>query len=191
MISPGIRIRILLLFLILFPLRGAFAHGTGAISLSSKQSSPGATITIFGAEFAHNSSVRLELRSILDKVVFGRVQTSAKGTFQQVVTIPATSKPGQYSIVAVAPDGDVAAQTTLMIAEAAAAAAATAADETHPGMHDMPGMQGMGGPHATGEMMDVPIPITPSGWAVITAIVVVSAATGIWLLRSGRRTQTI
>ena len=185
MISPGIRIRILLLVLILFPLRNAFAHGTGAISLSSKQSSPGGTMTVFGAEFAHNSSVRLELRSILDKVVFGRVQTSAKGTFQQIVTIPTNSKPGQYSIVAVAPDGDVAAQATLIISEAAAA------EETHPGMHDMPGMQGMGGPHATGEMMDVPIPITPSGWAVITAIVVASAATGIWLLRSGRRTQAI
>ena len=59
------------------------------------------------------------------------------------------------------------------------------AGEIHPGMHDMPGMQGMGGPHATGEMMDVPIPITPWGWAVITAILVVSAAMGIRLLRTG------
>ena len=183
--SRGIRLGILLLVLAAFPFRSAFAHGTGAISLSSKQSSPGATITIFGTEFAHNSSVRLELRSILEKVVFGRVQTSAKGTFQQIVTIPANSKPGQYTIVAVAPDGDVAAQATLMIAGVAAG------QETHPGMHDMPGMQGMGGAHATAEMMDVPIPITASGWAVITVIVLVSAATGIWLLRAGRPTQTI
>ena len=177
--SRVIRLRIFLLGLALFPLRSAFAHGTGAISLSSKQSSPGLTITVFGTEFLHNSSVRLELRSILEKVVFGRVQTSAKGTFQQSVTIPSNSKPGQYTIVAVAPDGDVAAQATLMIAEV------PVAGEIHPGMHDMPGMQGMGGPHATGEMMDVPIPITPWGWAVITAIVVVSAAMGIRLLRTG------
>lgn len=183
--SRGIRLRILLFALAVFPLRSAFAHGTGAISLSSKQSSPGATITIFGIEFAPNSSVRLELRGVLERNVFGRVQTSAKGTFQQVVTIPATSKPGQYTIVAVAPDGDVVAQAMLMIA------AAPAAGEAHPGMHDMPGMQGMGGPHASAEMMDVPIPITAWGWAVITAIVVVSAATGAWLLRAGRRTQTI
>ena len=183
--SRAIRLRILLLVLTLFPLHSAFAHGTGAISLSSKQSSPGLTITVFGTEFVHNSSVRLELRSILEKVVFGRVQTSAKGTFQQIVTIPSNSKPGQYTIVAVAPDGDVAAQATLMIAEVATA------QETHPGMHDMPGMQGMGGAHATAEMMDVPIPITASGWAVITVIVLASAATGVWLLRAGRRTQTI
>ena len=183
--SRGIRLGILLLALVVVPSRNAFAHGTGAIALSSKQTSPGETITIFGTEFAHNSSVRLELRSILDKVVFGRVQTSGKGTFQQVVTIPPNSKPGQYSIVAVAPDGDVAAQATLMIAEAAVTQVA------HPGMHDMPGMQGMGGPHATREMMEVEIPITPSGWAVIAAIVVGSAAAGIWLLRSGRRTQAI
>ena len=182
--SREIRLRILLLVLAVLPLRSAFAHGSGAISLSSKQSFPGATITIFGAEFARNSSVRLELRGILESHVFGRVQTSAKGTFQQVVTIPAGSKLGEYTIVAVAPDGDVAAQATLMIAEVAAA------QETHPGMHDMPGMQGMGGAHATGEMMDVPIPITAWGWAVITVIVLVSAATGVRLLRTGRRTQT-
>lgn len=180
----GIRSSILLLALAV-PFRSASAHGTGAISLSSKQSPPGSTITIFGAEFAHNSSVRLELRSILETVVFGRVQTGAKGTFQQIVTIPATSKPGQYSIVAVAPDGDAVAQATLMIAQVAAA------EETHPGMHDMPGMQGMGGPHASAEMMDVPIPITGWGWAVITAIVVASAATGAWLLRTGRQTQLV
>ena len=178
--SRAIRLRVLLLVLALFPLRSAFAHGTGAISLSSKQSSPGLTITIFGTEFVHNSSVRLELRSILDKVVFGRVQTSVKGTFQQIVTIPANSKPGQYTIVAVAPDGDVAAQATLMIAEV------PVAGEIHPGMHDMPGMQWMGGPHATAEMMDVTIPITTSGWAAITAIVVLSAVSGVWLLRAGR-----
>lgn len=183
--SRGILLGVLLIPLILFPPRDAFAHGTGALSLSSKQTSPGATITIFGTEFAHNSSVRLELRGILDKVVFGRVQTSGKGTFQQVVTIPANSKPGQFSIVAVAPDGDVAAQATLMIG------AAVAPQETHPGMHDMPGMQGMAGPHATREMMEVEIPITPSGWAVIAAIVLSSAAAGIWLLRSGRRTPAI
>ena len=182
MSSRGIRPAILLVALMALP-SGALAHGTGALALSSKQTSPGATITIFGTEFAPNSSVRLELRSILDKVVFGRVRTSAKGTFQQVVTIPANSKPGQYSIVAVAPDGDVAAQAMLMISEAAVS------PETHPGMHDMPGMQGMGGPHATREMMEIEIPITPSGWAVIAAIVGASAAGGIWLLRAGRRTQ--
>ena len=173
-----LRSSILFLALAMIPVRSASAHGSGAISLSSKQSSPGSTMTIFGTEFAHNSSVRLELRGILDKAVFGRVQTSAKGTFQQVVTIPASSRPGQYNIVAVAPDGDVAAQATLMIAGAAVA------QETHPGMHDMPGMQGMGGAHATGDNMDIPIPITAWGWAVITAIIVGSAATGVWLLRS-------
>ena len=177
----GIRSSILLFALAVVPVRSASAHGSGAISLSSKQSAPGATITVFGTEFAHNSSVRLELRSILDNVVFGRVQTSAKGTFQQIVTIPATSKPGQYNIVAIAPDGDVAAQATLMIS------LTSTAEEVHPGMHDMPGMQGMGGPHASGEMMDVPIPITPWGWAAIAVIVVGSAAMGVWLLQGGRQ----
>ena len=181
--SRGIRLGILFLVLAALPLGSAFAHGGGAISLSAKQSFPGATMTVFGTEFARNSSVRLELRSILESYVFGRVQTSAKGTFQQIVTIPAGSKPGQYTIVAVAPDGDVAAQATLMIADL------VTDQETHPGMHDMPGMQGMGGAHATADMMDVPIPITPWGWAVIAVIVLFSAVAGVWLLRAGRPTQ--
>lgn len=181
----GIRSSILILALAVVPVRSASAHGSGAISLSSKLSSPGTTITVWGAEFARNSSVRLELRGVLANYVFGRVQTGAKGTFQQIVTIPASSKPGQYSIVAVAPDGDAVAQATLMITDS------PAAEATHPGMHDMPGMQGMGGPHASAEMMNVPIPITAWGWAVIVAIVVVSAVTGVWLLRGGRRMETI
>ena len=180
-----IRVVTPLIALVVFPLQNALAHGTGAISLSAKQSAPGATITVFGSEFAHNSSVRLELRSMLARVVFGRVQTSAKGAFQQVVTIPLNSKPSEYAIVAVAPDGDVVAQATLLVVEG------PAAQETHPGMHDMPGMQGMRGPHATREMMDVPITITPWGWAVIAVTIVGSAATGIWLLRSGRSQQVI
>lgn len=173
----------LLVALALFPLRSASPHGTGAIALSTKQASPGGTVTVSGKEFAPNSSTRLELRGVLASQVFGRVQTSAKGTFEQVVTIPAASKPGQYSIVAVAPDGDVAASATLMIS------AAPAAGQGMQGMPGMAGMEGMDGPHVSAEMMDVPIPITTSGWIVIAAIVIASAATGIWLLRSGRRAQ--
>lgn len=178
-----LRIRLALLLVALggFPLQNAVAHSTGAISLSSKQVSAGMTITVFGKEFARNSPVRLELRGILDKVAFGMVQTNARGIFQQVVTIPANSKAGQYNVVAVAPDGDVVAQATLLIAAAAVPQA------TDTGMQDMPGMQGMGGPRATAEMMNVQIPITPAGWAVIAAIVLTSATSGVWLLRSRRR----
>jgi hypothetical protein len=168
-----------------FPFNRAFAHGTGAISLSTKQAAPGSSLMIRGTDFAKGSSVRLELRGVLDSFVFGRVQTSTKGTFQQSVTLPAGTKAGQYTVVALAPDGDVAAQATLMIA------GSNVADDSHPGMHDMPGIQGMGGPHATAEMMDVAIPITALGWGVITAIILASAATGVWLLRSGRRAQGV
>lgn len=187
----GIPSSILLCALALFPIHSAFAHGTGAIVLSTKLSYPGGTVTVRGTEFAKNSSVRLELRGVLANQVFGRVQTSAKGTFEQVVTVPAASKPGQYSIVAVAPDGDVVAQAILMLSEAPAAAGTQTGMPDMPGMPGMPGMPATGGAHATGEMMEVAIPTTASGWAVITAIIVLSAATGVWLLRSGRRTQTI
>lgn len=173
----------LLVALALVPLRSASSHGTGAIVLSTKQASQGATVTVSGKEFVPNSSLRLELRGVLANQVFGRVQTSAKGTFEQVVTIPAGSKPGQYSIVAVGADGDVNASATLMIF------AAAAAGQDMQGMPGMAGMQGMDGSQPSAEMMDVPIPITAAGWAVIAMTVIASAATGILLLRSGRRAQ--
>lgn len=180
----GRQLQILALVAALLPLRAAFAHGTGALKLSTKQSSAGATITVLGSEFAKNSSVRLELRGVLATQVFGRVATGQNGTFQHVVTIPAGTKPGQYSIVAVAPDDDVAAEATLMIIEAAAASGSAGSPGT---MMNRPGMQGMMAAHATAEKMDVPIPITAMGWSVIVTIIGVAAASGIWLLRSGAR----
>lgn len=182
------QLSILLLAIAVLPFRGAFAHGTGAIKLSTKQSSAGATVTVLGSEFAKNSSVRLELRGVLATQVFGRVATGPNGSFQQVVTIPAATKTGQYSIVAVAPDGDVVADATLMIADAASVSSATSA----PGpMMSMPGMQGTMAAHATAEKMTVPIPITTMGWSVIASIIGVSAAAGIWLLRSGVGSQSV
>ena len=182
------QLSILVLVAAALPVRGAFAHGTGAIKLSTKQSAAGATVTVLGSEFNKNSSVRLELRGVLATQVFGRVATGPNGTFQQVVTIPVGTKPGQYSIVAVAPDGDVVADATLMIADATAASSATPASGP---MMNIPGMQGMMAAHATAEKMKVPIPITTMGWSVIATIIVVSAAAGISLLRSGGRSQSV
>lgn len=163
----------------LSPFDSALAHGSGALALSTKQSSPGATVTVSGREFPANSFVRLELRGVMASQVFGRVSTGPKGVFQQVVTVPVDSKPGQYSIVAVGPDGDVAATATLMIMNAAAMG------------QGMQGMQGMAGTRPTGEQMDVPIPTTSWGWSVIAMVIVASAGGGVWLLRTGRRAQPI
>lgn len=178
----------LVLMVAALPFRDALAHGTGAIKLSTKQSSAGATVTVLGSEFNKNSSVRLELRGVLATQVFGRVATSPNGTFQQVVTIPAGTKAGQYSVVAVAPDGDVVADATLMIADPTAASSGAPASGPMMNMH---GMQGMMAAHATAERMKVPIPITTMGWSVIATIIVVSAAVGISLLRSAGGSQSV
>ena len=161
----------------------AFAHETGVITLSAKQLPAGSELIIRGAKLSKGGSVRLELRGALKTFSFGRVRTDTAGAFEQRVTIPADAKPGEYKVVAVAPDGDVTARAELVVTAASAPTSAPAAG-THDmaGMHDMPGMAG-GAPHATAEAMKVPVSTTPGSWVVIIATIIASGAGGMALLR--------
>jgi len=165
----------------------AFAHEEGTITLSAKQVAPGSELVIRGAKLAKGGSVRLELRGVLATVNFGRVRADTAGAFEQRVTIPADARPGQYTVAAIAADGDVSAQADLVVAAASSATATTAAPA---GMADMPGMPGMSGPHASAEAMNVPVTTTPGGWAVIVATIVLAAAAGVALVRGARLQAT-
>ena len=166
--------------LVLLVASAAFAHEKGVITLSAKQAPAGSELVIRGAKLAKGGSVRLELRGALTTVSFGRVRTDTSGKFEQRVIVPPNTKPGEYKIAAVAPDGDVTAEADLVVIAAGIGAAPS---EAHPGMHDMPGMGGTGGPHATAESMDVPVSTTPGGWFAIGAIIAVAAAGGALLVR--------
>lgn len=154
------------------------AHGKGTIVLSVQQVSPGSPLVVRGAKLGNNSSVRLELRGAMDTYNFGRVQTDSAGNFQRSFTVPAGSRPGQYTVAAVAADGDVSAQADLAIVGVLEPV------DAHPGMHDIPGMSGMGGAHATAEMMPIPLSVTIAGRVVIISIILLSAGIGWWLVRS-------
>ena len=164
----------------------AFAHETGVITLSAKQLPAGSELIIRGAKLSKGGSVRLELRGALKTFSFGRVRTDTAGAFEQRVTIPADAKPGEYKVVAVAPDGDVTARADLVVTAAPAVAAASGAPAgTHDmaGMHGMRGMEGGGAPRATAEPMEVPGSTAPGSWVVIIATIVASGAGGMALLR--------
>ena len=166
--------------LVIFLPRTLAAHEKGAIVLNTSAIAPGGSILVSGSKLGRNTSVRLELRGALSTFSFGRFYADTAGMLKQQLTIPASTRPGQYTIAAVAADGDVSAQVDLIINPTAATAT------THPGMHDMPGMGGMGGAHATAEKMNIPISTTPAGRTVIWIAVLLSASAGLLLLRGTR-----
>jgi hypothetical protein len=125
------------------------AHEKGTIVLNTSAVGAGGAVVLSGSKLGRNASVRLELRGALSTFSFGRFYADTAGRLKQQLTIPSDVHPGQYTIAAVAADGDVSAQVDLVITPTTPAGAA------QPGMQDMPGMAGMEEPHATAERMNI------------------------------------
>ena len=164
------------------------AHEKGVITLSTKQAAVGTELVINGRKMSKGASFRIELRGALRTFNFGRVPANDSGAFVMRVTLPADAAPGQYTVAAVAADGDVSAQADLVIS-----AAVATQDMRHPEMHNMPamagmkGMEGTNGPHATAEPMEVDVATSAGEWATIALIVIPSAIGGLLMLRHARK----
>jgi hypothetical protein len=155
------------------------AHETGAIHLASNQVPIGGTIDIRGEKLPKSETLKLELRGILDTYPLGNVQTDTGGAFHAQISVPANVPAAQYTLAAVASDGDVTARADLTVVAAGAASTAAAG-----GMAGMPGMAGMSGQQATKDLMHIDRTTTTSEWLVIYTIIVLSLVVGLLLLRS-------
>lgn len=156
----------------------AAAHEKGAIHLASDHVPIGGELGLRGEKLPKSADIKLVLRGTLDNYAIGEVRTDTAGKFQVRLTLPPHVPAGAYSVVAIAPDGDVTARADLVIAATAPAAVAAAEQ----GMAHM-GEQEMPGPHATAEMMAVQRTTTRGEWAVIAAAIVLSFVGGAVLLR--------
>lgn len=154
----------------------AFAHGGGVIRLASNQVSVAGTLGVTGEKLDKNSSVKLELRGILDNYPIGDVKTDAAGAFSTSITLPPHAPAGAYTLVAIGADGDVAARASLTVGGAGGGSAAGAAGAAGT-MAGMPGME------ATAEMMVLQHRTSVAEWVVIWALIIASAAAGAMLLR--------
>ena len=93
-----------------------------AVLESSRSSVPaGAVLPLDGREFGAGESYVLRLVGALREYELGEVEADADGLFSIELTIPGSVTPGTYQVVAVAPDGDVAARLDLTVLEAEAA----------------------------------------------------------------------
>lgn len=82
------------------------AHGEATLESPSSSVAAGGSLTLNGAGFAPGQVHRLVLRGSLEEHELGGVTPEADSTFTAQLSIPADARPGQFRLVAVAPDGD-------------------------------------------------------------------------------------
>ena len=153
--------------------RTALAHEEGAIHLGAKRVAVGGDLSMRGERLPKNASLRLELRGALETFRLGEVRTDAKGLFQSRVGLPPEVGAGTYKLVAVAPDGDKAAEAELEVTSAPTAAHEMGA---HGVANTAPGSTAS--PHPTAEMMTLPRSTTGLELAVISGFVLLCGGLG-------------
>lgn len=159
-----------------------FAHGGGSVRLASGQVAAGGSVKMTGEKLGKGERFRIELRGVLNNYPAGSVQSTDAGVVTADVAVPATVRPGSYTLVLLAADGDVAARTEVSINVPAPAGAPNAP------AHDMGamGMAEMSAMTATADMMDVDVNTTPLEWTVIGVVLLGSIAGGAFLLLRSR-----
>ncbi len=181
----AVSIRFALLAAILPATAGAtlpsVAHEEAVLESSRSSVPAGAVLPLDGRDFAEGESYVLRLVGALREYELGEVEADAEGLFSIELAIPGSIRPGAYQVVAVAPDGDVAARLDLTVLEAEAAApegaeerpAREAAHEAAP---------------RVARADEMPIERSRSGleWGVIGLLIAGAGGLGLRLMRAGR-----
>lgn len=156
------------------------AHERGVLRLSSKEVAAGGEFGAIGEKLPKGATLHLELRGTLVSFQLAQVRTDAEGRFTARLTLPPTAHAGNYTVIALASDGDVAARAELVVVAGAPAAMDHGATERMPAATQ--------GPHPTADMMDVSVATSVGEWVVMLTIIVASLGAGLALLRAtGRR----
>jgi len=158
----------------------AAAHGEATLKSPVKSVAAGASLTLDGDDFEPGESQRLLLKGALRDYELGTASASADSTFSLQVVVPGDVRPGQYRVVAMAPDGDEVATLDMTVT-----AASSAADEGHEHMDPAPGGSG----HASAEARadDIVVERNRSGveWGLIGLIIGLAGGLGVGLLARG------
>jgi hypothetical protein len=168
--------------LVLTPTTHAFGHETGAIHLAANHIPVGGDIELRGEKLPKSEKLKLELRGILDTYPVGEVRTDTGGAFQGKFALPSGVPAATYTLVAIASDGDVTARADLTVVAGAAVSTAVSTTTPAAGSSSMPGMPGMSS-EASAAPMQIPSTTTTAQWVVIYAIILLSLASGVFLLR--------
>jgi len=153
-----------------------------AVLESSRSSVPaGAVLPLDGRDFGAGESYVLRLVGALREYELGEVAADAEGLFSIELAIPGSVMQGTYQVVAVAPDGDVAARLDLTVLEAEAAEPEGAEERpTGEAAHEAVPRVARAG--------ELPIERSRSGleWGVIGLLIGGAGGLGLGLMRAGR-----
>ncbi len=166
------------------------AHEEGVLRLGSNEVGIGGQLEVRGEKLPKSAALRLELRGTLETFPLAEVRTDARGLFEAKLAVPVEARAGSYTVVALAPDGDIAARAELAVVTAGPAVAPAdgmAEHEGHSAMNTSPGATEV--PHPTAEIMKLPVHTTGSELAVIVGIITLSVAGGVALLRGARTSR--
>ena len=158
----------------------ALAHGEATLASPSSSVTVGSTLTVTGSGFVPGEAHRLLLRGTLEEREIRTVTAGADSTFTADVELPADARPGQYRIVAVAPDGAEVATLDLPLL------AAEGGEEGEEHTASEAGSSAAAAGNASGARADeIRIERSRAGleWGVIGLVVGLAGGLGLGLLR--------
>ena len=157
------------------------AHEKAVLESSRSSVAAGAVLPLDGRDFGAGESYVLRLVGALREYELGEVEADAEGLFSIELAIPGSVVPGAYQVVAVAPDGDVAARLDLTVLEAEAAEPEGAKERpAGEAAHDAAPRVARAG--------EMPIERSRSGleWGLIGLLIGGAGGLGLGLMRAGR-----
>lgn len=171
----------------------AAAHEHGRIYLGASRAAPGDSLALRGEKLSKATTFRVVLRGPLASYPLGEVTTDRAGAFESTLRLPADARAGDYTVVLLAPDGDVSARADLALTAAPPPAVATGGTPAVTGAPAAAGADhaapaaAVGAPHATAQPMALPTHAGPGEWAIIALVTLACLGAGARLLRPARR----
>ena len=148
----------------------ALAHGTPVIAVQPTVAAAGGTITITGSDMEAGENFTITLDGLAGTTTFGKVTATGEGTeggFTATYTVPADAVPGNYTVRAIAEDGDATTADLTVTAPSSSASAGPAMAQ-----------EASAAPH----VIDRSKPFGEVAGVVVVALL--SGLAGFWLVRS-------
>lgn len=156
----------------------AAAHEDAVLESYQSVVAAGGVLAVTGRDFTEGQSYALRLVGALDEYDLGDIRAAAGGRFSIELEIPATVKPGVYTVRAIAADGDDVASLDLTLTKGERRADSVA----HQPMGDSPER---GHSETMARSDDIVVERSRSGreWGVIGLIIGLAGGLGIGLVR--------
>ncbi len=158
-------------------------HSEAVLTSSQSSVEAGKTLPLKGEKFSKGETFKLVLLGALNEYTLREVEAGADSTFSIELEVPVEVRPGQYQLVAYAPDGDRAA--TLDLSVLAVASGSSDAVHGEAGEHTEAMVSG-----ARADEMPIERSMAGASWGLIGLLVGLAGGLGVALLRGTASVET-